>query len=64
MGNTRRAGYEFAAHPLDGYLEMFEPERCAGDRNEYSRCRPASGLHYKAFADSRLACSRTNHTGG
>ena len=48
----------------DERKQKFEPERCAGDRNEYSRCRPRSGLHYKDFADPRLACSRQHHTGG
>jgi len=57
-GNTRRSGYEYDPLPRDGWRKTFEPGRCAGDRNEYSRCGPLRDLHYKAFADPRLACSQ------
>jgi len=36
-GNTRRSGYELAPLRLDGWPKDFEPERCAGNQNEYSR---------------------------
>ena len=60
-GNLRRSGYEHEPTPCDGQGKIFEPERCTGDRNEHSRCRPlqASTIRLSQISGSQVPDNTT-----